>query len=61
MWRKWIKYKGIQWVADQIGVNYETVRAWVNDGLTPKDVNKIRLVRLCKGEFKIVDFYRGRG
>ncbi len=58
MWRKWIKYKGIRWVADRIEVNQETVRGWANDGLKPKDVNKLKLVKLCKGEFTIVDFYK---
>ena len=58
MWRKWIKYKGIQWVADQLGVTHETVRGWVADGNTPKDKNKIKLVGIAKGEFAIEDFFK---
>ena len=59
VWRKWIRYKGIKWVAEQLGVHRESVRGWLNDGKTPKDINKIKLVRLAKGEFTIADFYEG--
>jgi len=60
MWRKWIKKQGIQIVADKLGVSYECVRAWVNNGRVPKDTLKKKLVRLSRGEFGYGDFYRGR-
>ena len=58
MWRKWIKYKGIQWVADKLGLHYETVRAWANDGTVPVDKHKLQIIKLAKGDVKITDFYK---
>ena len=57
-WQQWIKRRGIGDVAIILGVHYETVRAWVNDGLMPKDVNKKRLVLLSGGEIKVEDFFK---
>jgi hypothetical protein len=36
MWRELIKKVGMQAVADALGLKYETVRGWCNDGLIPK-------------------------
>lgn len=58
VWRKWIKDKGLQQIANRLGVTYETVRSWVNDGLTPKDSTKKRLVKMAKGEFGYADFFK---
>ena len=57
IWRKWIKYKGLSLVADELGVTYEAVRAWVNDGLRPSDSNKEKLVKMANGEFGFDDFF----
>ena len=57
-WRKWIKTQGIQAVATKLGVSFEAVRAWVNDGRVPKDATKKKLVKMAKGEFGYADFFR---
>ncbi len=58
MWRQWIKDRGIGVTADILGVSYETVRSWVNDGKLPKDSLKKRLVLLADGAFEFNDFFK---
>ena len=58
-WQKWIKYRGIGWVADKLGLHYDTVRQWCLKGApAPRDKHKLKLVKLSRGEIEILDFFR---
>lgn len=57
MWRKWIKAQGIKAVADDLKIEYETVRRWVVGICKPSDTHKKKLIKLAKGEFGYADFF----
>lgn len=56
-WRKWIKSKGIRWVATECGLSYEMVRLWVKGVNEPTKKHIIKIIELSQGEVTLDDFF----